>query len=186
MTLNEIDFAKLLPGWMREDTANASLATSTSEVLKKMASSMAVLSKWTDEAIGVMSEEYLDLLAYELNVTWYLYDAPIDQKREIIKNARKIHWKLGTKWAIEQVLSIYFSSAHVLEWYEYTNVPHHFKVETAYPDLYVNDERLLKVLDSVKRYSQKLDTISITNEIRDAGHTVAAAESVQKNVIMEG
>lgn len=183
--LKDTDFKQLLPGWMRDDKVDESLADSTSYYFKDLASSMPVLSKWADDAIDIMSETYLDLLADELNVTWYLWDADINQKRQIIKSAKKIHWKLGTVWAIEQVLSIYFTSAEVLEWFEYGGTPGHFKISTAYPELYVNDANFIKVLNSVKRFSQILDEVSLTNEIKHTAYAVAYAQSTIRNVIVD-
>ena len=183
--LNDVDFAKLLPEWMRDDDVDASLAESTSYYTHDMASSMEVLNKWTDEAIAAMSEKYLDLIAYELNITWYLYDADIDKRREIIKSAKKIHWKIGTKWAIEQVLSIYFTSASVLEWFDYSGTPGHFKISTAYPELYVNDANFIKVLNSIKRFSQILDEVSLTNEIQGTAYAAAALVGTVRNTITD-
>lgn len=183
--LDSADFSKLLPSWMRDDEVDASLAESVSDYTHDMAAALPVLSKWTDEAIEAMSEKYLDLIAYELNITWYLYDADIAQKREIIKSAKKIHWKIGTKWAIEQVLSIYFTSASVLEWFDYGGTPGHFKISTAYPELYVNDANFIKVLNSIKRFSQILDEVSLTNEVRGTVYPAAALVGTVRNVITD-
>lgn len=183
--LNEVDFAELLPGFMQDDETDKSLAESLSYYFRDMAGSMKTLEKWTDEAIDVMSETYLDLIAYELNITWYLYDAEISQKREIIKNARRIHWKLGTVWAIEQVLAIYFTSASVTEWFEYGGTPGHFKISTQYPELYVNDANFIKVLNSVKKYSQILDEVSLSNEVKHTAYAVACTTSTLRNAITD-
>ncbi|MBE5899509.1 MAG: phage tail protein I [Lachnospiraceae bacterium] len=183
--LDDVDFQELLPGFMREDATDVSLADSISDYFKDMSYSMAVLEKWTDKAIDRMSEAYLDLIAYELNVTWYLYDADIAQKREIIKHARRIHWKLGTVWAIEQVLAIYFTSASVTEWFEYGGTPGHFKISTQYPELYVNDANFIKVLNSVKKYSQILDEVSLSNEVKHTAYAVACTTSTLRNAITD-
>ena len=182
--INNVDFSKMLPEWMREDNTDLSLAESVSYYTKSLSEYMDVLTKWTDTAISEMDEQYLDLIAYELNITWYLYDATIEQKREIIKKARKIHWKIGTVWAIEQVLSIYFTSADVIEWFEYGGAPGHFKISTAYPELYINDANFLKVLNSVKRISQILDEVSLDNNIDGEIYVTAVRASVSRNVIM--
>jgi len=183
--LDDVNFQELLPSFMREDATDVSLADSISDYFKDMSYSMAVLEKWTDKAIDRMSEAYLDLIAYELNVTWYLYDADIAQKREIIKHARRIHWKLGTVWAIEQVLAIYFTSASVTEWFEYGGTPGHFKISTQYPELYVNDANFIKVLNSVKKYSQILDEVSLSNEVKHTAYAVACTTSTLRNAITD-
>lgn len=183
--INAIDFNQLLPHWMREDTIDASLAESVSSYVHDMAGSMKTLKKWTDEAIESMSEKYLDLLAHELDVTWYLYDAPIDQKREIIRKAKRIHWKIGTKWAIEYVLSIYFVSAHIEEWYEYDGTPGHFKITTEYADLENNTALFIGVLNHVKRFSQVLDSVEMESIVRQTYYPAMATDQTMRNVITD-
>ncbi len=160
ITLANCDFSKLLPLWMREDDTDKSLTESINAVAKDFASRAAGLSKWTD--IDNMTEEQLDQMAWELNVSWYQHNANIHKKRDIIKNAKKIHRKLGTKWAMEQVLTIYFEESKVLEWYQYDGTPGHFKIQTYNTATVDSDaERFLAILDDVKRYSQILDDIEV-------------------------
>lgn len=68
--------------------------------------------------IDSLPEDILDELAKELDVNWFLYDADIEKKREIIKRADEIHRHLGTKWAVEEVVKIYFGTGTVIEWWE--------------------------------------------------------------------
>ena len=82
ITLSNCDFKKLLPLWMREDDTDKSLAESTDIVAREFASRAAGLSKWTD--IKNMTEEQLDELAWELNVSWYQYNANIRQNRTLM------------------------------------------------------------------------------------------------------
>lgn len=186
VTLDEVDFVQLLPGWMKEDITDKSLAESINSMMKLFCKRMIILSKWNDEAIDAMSEQYLDFLAYELNITWYLYDAPIDQKKKIVKEARHVHWKLGTKWAVEYVLSIYFKSATVHEWFEYGGKPGHFKVTSGGEELHRNDETFVRVLNSVKRFSQHFDEVEVEREYTDTVYIGAAfGDSTIENVITD-
>ena len=183
--LEKAEFLNLLPAWMRDDDTDVSLAESVDINIKELSDNIGVLEKWTDTAIEKMSEKYLDLMAYELNITWYLYDASIEQKRQIVKYARKIHRKLGTKWAIEEVLNIYFTSAAVLEWFEYGGTPGHFKISTLYPELYVNNPDFVKVIDSIKKFSQILDEVSLRNKIEHTVYHAVANTGTIRNVIMD-
>lgn len=160
ITLDGSDFSKLMPLWMRTDDTDASLAESIDTVASDYADRIALLKKWIN--IDSMDESQLDNLAWEMNVSWYQYDATLTEKRDIIKNARKIHRKLGTKWAIEQVLTIYFNTSTVLEWFEYDGTPGHFKIQTINTATVDEDaEKFLAVLDDIKRYSQVLDEIEV-------------------------
>ena len=181
--LSDFDFLKLVPSWMRSDPTCKSLAKSIELYAHDFVKDARKLKKWA--AIETLNETELDELAWEWNVVWYLPDAPIEQKRDIIKTAPLIMRKIGTKWAVEQVLSIYFTSAKVKEWFQYGGTPGHFKITTAFPELYVNDANFIKVLNSTKRYSQILDEVSLTNEIHGNVYPVAAIVGTVKNTITD-
>lgn len=181
--LSDFDFLKLVPSWMRSDPTCKSLAKSIELYAHDFVKDARKLKKWA--AIETLNETELDELAWEWNVVWYLPDAPIEQKRDIIKTAPLIMRKIGTKWAVEQVLSIYFTSAKVKEWFDYSGTPGHFKISTAYPELYVNDANFIKVLNSIKRFSQILDEVSLTNEIKGTAYAAAALVGTVRNTITD-
>lgn len=163
MMLPDCRFENMLPMWMREDSANKSIAEAVNIMVTEYVKKIESLKKWTN--IDEMQEEFLDQMAWELNISWYRYDANVVQKRHIIKNAKKIHQKLGTKWAMEQVLSIYFDESTVLEWWQYGGEPGHFKIQTFNTATVNRDaECFLTVLNDVKRYSQVLDNIEIISK----------------------
>lgn len=160
ITLENCNFSKLLPLWMRLEPTDKSLAESMDNMTAQLTKKIAVLSKWDD--IDNLPEERLDDLAWEMNVSWYRYDATLKQKRNIIKNAKRVHRKLGTKWAMEQVLTCYFDESAILEWWQYDGEPGHFKIQTVNTATVDKDAELfLSILDDVKRYSQILDEIEV-------------------------
>ena len=161
MKLNDIELIKLLPQFMRDDVSVKGLAVGADQVVKDLTASVRVLSTW--DHIDELSESELDELAWELNIQWYDHSAGIDVKRGLIKNSDKVFQRLGTKWAVENIISTYFGEGHVEEWFEYGGDPGHFRVLSPNPSL--NNERLtefLNLLDKVKRASAKLDEIIIT------------------------
>lgn len=166
MKLEQIDLVKLLPEFMRGDRANKGLAAGTNIVLRDVATKAKLLTVWN--RIDNMTDEQLDELAWELNVEWYKSTADIQTKRTIIKSSDKVHAKLGTKWAVEQIITDYFGSGAVREWWEYGGEPYHFKVFSTNPGL-VNEhhEEFLAMLEVVKRKSAWLDAviISLTGEM---------------------
>lgn len=166
MKLEQIDLVKLLPEFMRGDRANRGLAAGANIVLRDVATKAKLLTVWN--RIDNMTDEQLDELAWELNVEWYKSTADIQTKRAIIKSSDKVHAKLGTKWAVEQIITDYFGSGAVREWWEYGGEPYHFKVFSTNPGL-VNEhhEEFLAMLEVVKRKSAWLDAviISLTGEM---------------------
>lgn len=160
MNLSNLDFIKLLPMFMREDSAVKGLAAGVDEIIPQLADSLSTLSTW--DCIDRLSEAELDDLAWELNIQWYDITADIGVKRELIKNSDKVFRHLGTKWAVENVITTYFGEGYIQEWFEYGGAPGRFRVYSTNPTL--TQERLtdfLNLLNKVKRASAKLDGIII-------------------------
>lgn len=167
MKLQEIDFIKLLPQFMREDAAIIGLANGTNEIVQRLEATISTLSTW--DSIDSLSEAELDALAWELDISWYRQNAAISIKRQLIKDSEKMHQKLGTKWAVERIIKTYFGDGYVMEWFEYDGEPGHFRIVSSNPS--VTNESLLdflNLLDKVKRASSHLDgiTISLTGQMR--------------------
>lgn len=178
MTLETCLFKKLLPVFMRKDGANSAFSNYVDRFAHEILDMSKLYSVWNK--IDDLTEEQLDELAWEKNITWYLYDANVEMKRQIIKGADEIKRHLGTKWALEQVVNIYFGSGEVKEWYEYSGgEPLHFKIRTTNTET-IDEEaiRFLKVVNTVKRQSAVLDVI----EIIEAGQLIAYYTVVGRRV----
>lgn len=161
MKLTDIEFIKLLPQFMREDKANQGLAAAIDEIVPQLARSVELLSTW--DHIDELSEAELDELAWELNILWYDHGADISVKRELVKNSDKVYQRLGTKWAVENVINSYFGEGHVEEWFEYGGEPGHFRVSSPNPSLNAESfDAFINLLNKVKRASAKLDGVFIT------------------------
>ena len=161
MKLNDLEFIRLLPQFMRNDDAVKGLAAGIDAIIPELAASIVKLTTW--DHIDELSETELDELAWELNIPWYDTSASIAIKREVVKSSDKVHSHLGTKWAVENVIRTYFGSGYVSEWWEYGGEPGHFQVNSSNPSL--NNERFnefLHLLDKVKRASAKLDSVVIS------------------------
>ena len=160
MKLSTLDFTRLLPVFMRVDLSVQGLAAGMDQVIPGLSSSIGLLSTW--DRIDELSEAELDALSWELNILWYDKAANLDIKRELVKNSDLVYMRLGTKWAVENVIQTYFGDGGIQEWFEYGGDPGHFRVYSTNPTL--TDERLtefLTVLNRVKRHSSKLDEVEI-------------------------
>ena len=161
MRLDTLEFIRLLPSFMRDDLAVRSLAAGIDEIIPSLDSSLQTLTTW--DHIDDLSETELDGLAWELNILWYDKSAPIETKRELVKDSDKVYKHLGTKWAVENVITTYFGDGYIQEWFEYNGDPGYFRVYSTNPAL--PEEKLaefLNILNKVKRHSSKLDGIYIT------------------------
>lgn len=133
MKLENVEIVKLLPPWMRQDEANAALSRSASSLFQDPAKRIKQLRIW--DKIDELDDEMLDELAWELNIDWYSSAMEISKKRATIKVAHLIMEKRGTKWAVEQLISAYFGTGYVKEWFEYGGDPYMFRVLTTNPDI---------------------------------------------------
>lgn len=161
MKLSTLEFARLLPAFMRGDLSVQGLAHGIDDIIPAIAASVQRLTTW--DKIDELSESELDALAWELNIMWYDKTASIEAKRELVLNSDKVYRRLGTKWAVENVIQTYFGDGYIKEWFEYNGTPGYFRVYSTNPTL--NNERLtefLNILNKVKRHSSKLDGIYIT------------------------
>ncbi len=161
MKLSNLDFIRLLPAFMREDAAVRGLSAGIDSIVPALSESVGRLTTW--DKIDELTEAELDELAWELNILWYDKAAGIDAKREIVKNSDEVYRRLGTKWAVENVIASYFGEGFIREWFEYQGEPGHFRVYSTNPTL--TNERLLEfmnLLNKVKRASSHLDGIFIT------------------------
>ncbi|MGN0163588.1 MAG: phage tail protein [Candidatus Ornithomonoglobus sp.] len=108
----------------------------------------------------------LDAMAAELDAPFYTTDMPVEQKRSMIAAAFRYNSHIGTVSSIENLLAAAFGGGKVVEWFEYSGVPYHFKltVESS-PPLSITKagyELVKKKLDSVKPKRAKLDEMIIT------------------------
>lgn len=160
MKLQEAEILKLLPAWMRDDGSVKGLAEGTDEVTRAMAARIKLMSRWNQ--IDQLDEQTLDEMAWELNIQWYDSTAPIEAKRAVIRNSDLVYSKLGTPYAVAQIIADYFGTGEVREWYQYGGKPYHFKVLSDNPGL-VNEnlDLFLSLLRTVKRRSAWLDAILI-------------------------
>ena len=160
MKLQEAEILKLLPAWMRDDDSVKGLAEGTDEVTRALAARIKLMSRWNQ--IDQLDEQTLDEMAWELNIQWYDSTAPIETKRAVIRNSDRVYAKLGTPYAVAQIIADYFGTGEVREWYQYGGKPYHFKVLSDNPGL-VNEslDLFLSLLRTVKRRSAWLDAILI-------------------------
>lgn len=160
MNINNMDFVQLMPAFMKQDEAVIGLSKGTNRIAEEVAAKIRLFSTWNQ--IDNMSSAELDMLAEELHISWYDKTASLDVKRELIKNSDMVHAKMGTNWAVQNVIETYFGSGEIVDWYDYEGEPHHFKVITANQRVTNKDaEKFLNVLDKVKRKSAWLDGIEI-------------------------
>ncbi len=78
--------------------------------------------------IEKLPEGVIDILAHDLDISWYDAAAPLKNKRAAVRDCILVHKYKGTKYAVETALKSMYNSAEVQEWFEYGGEPFHFRV----------------------------------------------------------
>ena len=109
----------------------------------------------------------LDTLAYDFKIDWWDADAEIDIKRKVLKSCFAVHRKLGTAGALRQALSDEYESARVLEWFEYSGQPYHYKLELGIGgEMYTSDRfrRAVQIVGMFANVRSVLDQVILCTE----------------------
>lgn len=159
MKTREVDFKKFLPLFMRDDEFNIALCEALNDIFRDINTDK--LRTW--DKLDELTHEELDELAWELNVLWYNKAGSLAAKREQIRTSSDVWRTLGTKHAVETVVSQLFIKGKVLEFWEAGLEPHHFVVEIYDPRALTPDgeKEFRRILEIVKRKSQNLDNIKL-------------------------
>ncbi len=139
-------------------------------------------------AIDALSENLLDILAYDFKVDWWDPEYSLDEKRWTLKTSWKVHKTLGTKAALEAAMSAVYPGTEVEEWFEYGGEPHHFRVFIRGEETAIGPGRLdefKKAIVRVKRLSSWLDSIITSTAMEPAVVYMAADfhETYSKTVL---
>lgn len=179
MLLATADILKLVPEFMRDDEAVKGLATAVNKLIREPARKVNTVRVW--DQIDELDNDQLDELAYELDIDWYTSGLPLENKRAVVKISDMVHSRRGTKWAVEELISAYFSRGFVMEWHEenYVNPrPFHFTVYTSHRNI---TEETMKEFNAIVKVAMsarsRMDGVHFCDTFGDmviASHTAKA------------
>jgi phage tail P2-like protein len=195
--LQSVSLIDVLPPNLLADKQIYAAARALDDELQKItaATRNALLLPRLDE----LSEEVIDLLAWQWHVDFYEPSMSIETKRQLVRESIAWHRIKGTKAAVEKMAQTVFKGGVVTEWFEYGGEPYHFRIDVLNaPNMTEeNRGRLLAVVNASKNTRSWLDelrfrreaqndmyyasapTIHTTYEIRPAEITDATTEARQ-------
>lgn len=158
--MEKIDITNLIPNFILGDRNGWAIAKALEKLYEI---SHEIIREGIDTAINLdkMPEWRLDEVAQEDNVFWYDFAAPVEAKREILKNAEQVYSTLGTKTGTENAAKDYCGDARIEEWFEYGGEPGYFRVYSRSSAAAQNANELARSVNAVKRLSAVLDGIYI-------------------------
>lgn len=154
-----IDLTRTLPISLKNDPKMKALASIVADEMLK--TSGIIKNNIIYARIDELSEEVLDVLAYDLHVDWYEYNYPIEVKRTIIKDSVKVHKRLGTGYAVELALGSLHPNSEVEEWDEYGGKPFYFRVvlDTTQSRVEADYFQVVRAIEIYKRKAAHLDDL---------------------------
>lgn len=111
----------------------------------------------------------LDVLAKDFKVEWWDYNASVEEKRAVFKTHFDIHRRLGTPGAIKDAISSIYDSAEIVEWFQYSGLPFHYKINIELGNGFIDYNKFDQVLRSISIYTNLrsvLDKVNFNSERR--------------------
>ena len=195
--LQSVSLIDILPPNLLADKQIYAAARALDDELQKITAETrnALLLPRLDE----LSEEVIDLLAWQWHVDFYEPSMSIETKRQLVRESIAWHRIKGTKAAVEKMAQTVFKGGVVTEWFEYGGEPYHFRIDVLNAPNMTEEsrDRLLAVVKASKNTRSWLDelrfrrkaqndmyyasapSIHTTYEIHPAEITDATAEARQ-------
>ncbi len=105
--------------------------------------------------IDTLSEEVIDLLAWQFHIEGYELAETEEEKRALVKKAIELHRYKGTRWAIKKVLELLNMQGVIKEWFEYGGEPYRFKVDVGISNKELTPELIDKLINLINEYKNE-------------------------------
>ena len=117
--------------------------------------------------IDELSEEVVDLLAWQWSVDFYDELKSLAEKRNAVKQSIAVHSIKGTRRAVELALHMVYTSGEVSEWFEYGGRPYYFRVRFIEPEnIRMEDvDRVIRIINAVKNTRSWFESIGFTRHV---------------------
>ena len=165
--LQSVSLLDILPPNLLADKQIHAAARALDDELQKItaATRNALLLPRLDE----LSEEVIDLLAWQWHVDFYEPSMSIETKRQLVRESIAWHRIKGTKAAVEKMTQTVFKGGVITEWFEYGGEPYHFRIDVLNaPNMTEeNRGRLLAVVNASKNTRSWLDELRVQRETRN-------------------
>ena len=173
--LQSVSLLDILPPNLLADKQIHAAARALDDELQKItvATRNALLLPRLDE----LSEEVIDLLAWQWHVDFYEPSMSIETKRQLVRESIAWHRIKGTKAAVEKMTQTVFKGGVITEWFEYGGEPYHFRIDVLNaPNMTEeNRGRLLAVVNASKNTRSWLDELRFQRETRNLVYVGEAA-----------
>lgn len=161
ISFDEVMLEKVIPHFLQEKEEIKALSYALKTQMDKLMKQIGQLNYWAD--LDNASEMILDALGFELNIPGWNLKLSREQKIELVKNAIKQKYKLGTPQMLESFLNtILGEKTQIKEWFETGGVPGTFKIITTKSGVGADDIETTKFITrKISRISQHISAVDI-------------------------
>lgn len=164
--LAEISIADLIPGSIANDEQVKNAIAALDGEIRAVTTDIqqAVITADIDN----QPSDVLDHLAWQFDVDFYEQALPIQQKRNLIREAIYWHRIKGTPGAVQRVVDAIFGGGQIEEWFQYGGIPHRFRVraEGSFPDA-ATYNRLIRLVNATKNVRSFLESVIIDTRLEN-------------------
>lgn len=161
MKLNSVNMIDIIPPYMQEDSTVIGLCAAADYIFSKLFECIQRMDFYTQ--LDLLDDSDLDYIAEINNIVWYDKSSTKEVKINVIKNADKVFWTLGTVSAVESVMNDIFGECEIKEWFDYAGDPYHFKILTY--NAQITDDYVTQFANAIKHVKRKnaiFDSVEIT------------------------
>ncbi|MGN0444256.1 MAG: phage tail protein I [Acutalibacteraceae bacterium] len=161
------ELIKMFPHALSGDDRIVTLAAVVAEAMMKLYGDNNRLLIFS--MIDNLDGNILDVLAKDFKVEWWDYNATVEEKRAVFKTHFDIHRRLGTPGAIKDAISSIYDSAEIVEWFKYSGLPFHYKINIELGNGFIDYNKFDQVLRSISIYTNLrsvLDKVNFNAERR--------------------
>ena len=184
----------LPPNLLADEQINAAAQALDTELQKITAATKEALIL---PRIDELSEEVIDLLAWQLHVDFYEELTSLTEKRNAVKQSIAMHRVKGTRMAVELALHMVYESGEVSEWFEYSGRPYYFRVRFICPATIRTEdvERVIRIINTIKNTRSWLEGVGFTRPVRirqysgvaiSTNKTYRLMQQTAKNTVLRG
>lgn len=181
--VNNLKLYDILPSSLHDDETISNIIKSLDGIFPEFESQIRKIRFY--EYLDEQPAEVLDLLAWQFHVDFYDYDYSNEVKRELIRQSIAWHRRKGTPMAVEEMVSTIYSSAEIVEWWDYGGTPYRFGVSgiTAPLTGAADINRLVSLINATKNKRSWLDYVQFKRDIHVTEY-VAGAVGVAKYLVI--
>lgn len=159
----QISIYDLLPPNAQADPTVSAAARALDGHMRELTQKVKDLSFYRRLIEGRITDAEADERAWQDHVDFWDTSLPLEQKIQLLLNAKEFHQIKGTPAAIEDLITILFGEGKVEEWFEYGGEPGYYQVITNNPE--VTQERaqeFYRAVESVTRLSAHLERVVLS------------------------